>query len=498
MTIIFEDIRTNPLSFMVADCGILFKGPDAGAYLDSQCTNSVSKLKPKEFHFNSILDLTGKIIGSFVLARISEDHFEIYFQNQFYESILERIERYHISEDFEVEKISKPIFLNTNSSEHELKGKYFFEGDSIGEKPKALLAGAEDFLKLRVLTGVPLLGEEAKTGDLVNNTYFDELSVDYKKGCFPGQETVSKIQTRRGAAYKPVLMISTNSYEGNLEWEGKKIGKVLNSFEDGGKFYHYVSMLRNYRIDGSNLGDMQIFYYPYIATDRKSLASELYDRAVELFQANYDEKAKEYFERALELDPGFEDAYESLGVLYGRMENFEKAIELMEQLKSINSKSMMAYTNLSLYHMKLGNIKTAEDYKSQATLLNFEILGDEAEKKRKQDELQKQKQIDRDRREGMFLQVLEMDSEDAMANNGMGEILLEKNQPELASKHFKAAIDSDKKYSVAYLGLAKCFIKLNKLKELEETLSRGIEVAGKNGDLMPANEMQSLRSQYLS
>ena len=158
---------------------------------------------------------------------------------------------------------------------------------------------------------------------------------------------------------------------------------------------------------------------------------------------------------------------------------------------------MMALTNLSLYHMKIGKIEAAEEYKSQATLLNFQILGDEAEIKRKQEEVDALKKNEAKRRESMFTQVLEMDPEDAMANNGMGEIFLEKEQYDEAKIHFYQAIKTDPKYSVAYLGLAKCLFQLQQNEEYKNVLDEGIKIASKNGDLMPANEMQSMLAKSL-
>jgi Tfp pilus assembly protein PilF len=61
-----------------------------------------------------------------------------------------------------------------------------------------------------------------------------------------------------------------------------------------------------------------------------------------------------------------------------------------------------------------------------------------------------------------------------------------------SEKYFRNAISADKKYSVAYLGLAKSLYQQQKNSELKSVLSEGIQVASKNGDLMPANEMQSL------
>jgi tetratricopeptide (TPR) repeat protein len=90
----------------------------------------------------------------------------------------------------------------------------------------------------------------------------------------------------------------------------------------------------------------------------------------------------------------------------------------------------------------------------------------------------------------MFLQVLDIDAEDAMANNGMGEIHFERNEFEDSIKYFKAAILAEKKYSVAYLGQAKSLYQLEKFAECRDILEAGIAIASKNGDLMPANQMQ--------
>jgi tetratricopeptide (TPR) repeat protein len=179
------------------------------------------------------------------------------------------------------------------------------------------------------------------------------------------------------------------------------------------------------------------------------------------------------------------------------LENYEKAIDLMEQLKNINPKCMMALTNLSLYHMKVGNIDTAEKYKSDATMLNFELLGDEAERKRRLEDLKQKKLNDMARRKSMFVQVLEMDSEDAMANNGMGEIEFEQGEFLVAQGYFEQAIKFNTKYSVAYLGLAKSLYFQNEKDESKLILEKGINIASKNGDLMPANEMQALLAKLI-
>lgn len=510
MKLFLEDLKSKPSTFILSKVLIKIYGRDAEQYLNSQTTNGVLKLEVGGFQFNSILDISGKIVSSFILCRISQLEFNIVISEAYARDTLERLEKYHISEEFELELVSIPSYLKTHSSEDGVRGTYFFDNDVIvSTNDFQNISSSEDFNTLKTLSGVPELGREVQVGVLINNTRLDELSVDYEKGCFPGQETVSKINTRRGAAFKPVLaviskLVDLNAGEKIIK-NGKKIGETISSTQVDGQTFLNLNLLRELRIDKSALEfevsgmkiNCNIHYFPYLVPSKLNFAIELYDFANELFLSESYQESISYFEKAIKVDPSFEDAYESLGVLYGRLENYDKAIELMEMLKSINPKCMMALTNLSLYHMKKGNIETAEDYKSQATFLNFEVLGDEAEKKRKEDELKAFKLAERDKREGMFRQVIELDDEDSMANNGMGEIELERGNYSVAEKYFRTAIVGNERYSVAFLGLGKSLYQQNKIPETIEVLNHGIAVAGKNGDLMPANEMQALLAKLI-
>jgi folate-binding protein YgfZ len=505
MSIFLEELKSNSKTFLLSKSVINITGEDAQSYLQSQTTNDVLRIENKGFQFNSILDISGKITSSFVLCKISENEFQIIVHDDFVKLTFDRIEKYHIAEEFEVLIQDKNCFVRTHNDNGDFKGQYFFERDSIIVTDDDLETDDIKLIQtLRTLSGVSEFGSEVLPGILINNTRFDELSVSYKKGCFPGQETVSKINTRRGAAFKPVLIKFDESFEmingTKVFKDNKKIGEVKSSIIINDQTFLNIDLLRELRIDKSNL-EMTIesktiigtiFYFPYLSPFSKNFAVELYDHAIDLFHNEKYQEAISYFEKAISVDPLFEDAYESLGVLYGRLENFDKAIELMAKLREINPKCMMALTNLSLYHMKLGNIETAEDFKGQATFLNFEVLGDEAEQKRREQEVKDKKLAERDKREGMFKQVIEMDPEDSMANNGMGEIEFERQNFEAAEKYFRTAIVGNERYSVAFLGLGKSLYQQNKLVEAKEILKHGIKVAGKNGDLMPANEMQTL------
>lgn len=152
----------------------------------------------------------------------------------------------------------------------------------------------------------------------------------------------------------------------------------------------------------------------------------------------------------------------------------------------------MAHTNMSLYYMKIGEIEKAEDQKSKATIKQFQQLGEEADTKRRLEEEEKRKKTEIEKREAMFREVLDIDPEDTLANYGLGEIEYLKENFEASISHLQKAIEHKKNYSVAWLALGKSFLASEQKDRARETFRKGIEIAGKNGDLMPANEMQRL------
>lgn len=504
MKISFEHLKSNPFTFELGSV-LIITGIDAGTFLNSQVTSKIIELNNNEFHHSCVLDLSGKVISYFILCRETEKDFKLIVKPSELETLITRLEKFHISEDLEIIKTKLKANLYVNQKiENGFAGRYFSDHEYIQiAENLSKESDSRAFEEFSILTGVPRWGVEVLSLELINNTRLDDLAVSYSKGCYPGQETVAKIDSRRGAAFKPVLLTSISNSQltpGKIEKDGKKIGEIRSVMTVDDQSYAYAILNRESRIDKIQLSfslnennfSMRVNYFPYLDLSPKGKAQEYYDLAVDVFKEGDNKQAIAYFKKAIEISPDFEDAYESLGVVFGREHEYEQAIDMMEKLRELNPKCLMAYTNLSLYHMKIGNIETAEKFKSDATLLNFQVLGDQAKYKRELEATEARKIAERDKREGMFLQVLELDHEDAMANNGMGEIEFERGQYEKAKKFFLTALTGDKKYSVAYLGLAKTLIKLGNKAELQDVLERGIKVASLNGDLMPANEMQSL------
>lgn len=486
-------------------------GPDAKRFLNGQLTNDVEALGVGEFQLQSRLDRTGKIKSFFYLGR-EQNSYLIFIPKNLESSLKEDLEKFIIMDDVELNSLDKSPWLLWNYHEEKIDQEHFngviAEGPCIltFEKPQGdgyTEINDELFNELMIIQGEPLWGVTVRPDQLVTDTVVNLNGVSLSKGCFLGQETVSKIETRRGGAYFPVLLKGdslSSINQGQIRFEGKKVGEVLWQGKVDGESIIVASLLRDYRIEGRvfrfEINDeslnTHVSYLPlFKPLEKKQLAESLFEHAVKVFQYTDEATAVNEFEEILKIDPTNEDSFEAIGVIFGRMEKFKEGIAFMDKVLEANPDSIMAHTNKSLFYMRLGEIEKAEEEKAQATVKSFSQFGKEAQEKKKIEELKKQEEEEINRRFGMFQQVLELDPEDALANYGLADIYYQRNEAEKSIPLLEKVLETDPKYSVGYLLLGKCLIEVGDIPKAKEVFEKGIGVASKLGDLMPANEMQA-------
>lgn len=484
-------------------------GSDRERFLQGQLSNDLEALKEGHFQLQARLDRGGRLKSFFYLMKAQEAIYGV-IPKQLSDAFLEDINRFIIMDEVEINASSKKAVVMWPQSEAkmsfkglmanypaviclgEFQKKEGLEKLSDEKREKAFLIGAE-----------PVLGKTAKVDSLVTNTILNLNAVSLKKGCYLGQETVSKIETRRGGAHFPVVLklkSQINEIQENetLKLDGSNVGEVLASFSEDHLLI--ISLIRNHRVIGKELSlevnnqtiTGVVDYLPLGGEFKtEKIVENYYEKAVSLFQSDHDEEAIEYFKRVLILDPGHEDSYEAIGVILGRQEKFEEGLAFMDKVLEANPNSVMAHTNKSLFYMRLGKIEEAEEEKAQATVKSFSSFGKEAEKKKALEEKKKQEEAEIQRRMEMFQQVLEIDPDDNLANYGMADIFYHQKKFKESVPLLEKVINVNQKYSVAYLLLGKVYLALDEKTKAKEVLSKGVDIASSQGDLMPANEMQS-------
>ncbi len=499
-----DDYRFAQGQFTVRLAEFRFAGSDVTDFLQARSTFDVSSMAPASFHLASFLDPQGRVECYGWLLH-QNDSFSYLVPGPLAERATLRLNKFLISEDV---TITDPAEVNVTfllgqvgPVQGALSGTLFAEETWLVSAPMPHLTVIpdEDVESWRGLTGWPSFDGSDYSFELLNNLRLYDLSLVSNKGCYPGQETVAKIATRRGAAYGPVLLETDSpASPGELQSFGKKIGTAMACYLWKGRYFISASLLRDFRVERLKLTfslngqdyEATVRYFPLFAGDRVEKAREIYYEATDRFKDGRDSEAEFLFRKSISLDPTFGDAYESLGVMLGRQSRFQEAIDLMQKLSEVDSKSVLAHTNMSLYLMRLGKISEAEEQKSLATVKSFQSFGDEA--KRKEAEVSRKEQQEREwaQRESMFRQVLEIDPEDTLANYGLGSIAVERGNWETARTHLECVLKTDPKYSVAYLALGKALKGLGLFDEAKEVWREGIKVSAARGDLMPANQMQ--------
>lgn len=504
------------LSYELSEISLFkIEGKDAFRYTQGQVTQDLKLIKEDRYaKLSTLLNPDGKVNSFFYIFKSDEDYFFLVDSVQ-EEAFKSRFEKFAIMDDVsliraEVESGYLWIGESAYRAFDELEESVFLEGfiypvvfsfSKLDCKFEEI--SLEDYQSLKMLSGIPTWNLEVDEKSFINDSFLNELAISYDKGCFVGQEVVSKINNNRGGAYYPTLIeVRKDAPVADFFIGERKGGKVVKNISFDGKTYLYTLLYRDFRVlnrkvelsfeDEKLKGT--VLYLPLIELieTKEKLSNESFMLGVKKF--NEDEKsdlALNLLKIAIKLNPKFSDGYEALGALHGRRGEFQKGIDIMDQLLKVDENSVMAHTNKSLFYMKLGQIEKAEEEKGHATFKSFAKNGEEAKRKeilekKKEEELQAAL-----KREKMFLEVLKIDAEDEMANFGLGEIFFMKKEYEKSITHFQKVLDKNQKYSVAYLGLGNVYIEIGEIEKAKEIFNKGIKIAAKNGELMPANKMQA-------
>lgn len=473
-------------------------GEDTERFLQGQTTNDLSSIQAGEGVLNSRVDRGGKIQAVFFTLK-SEDSWYLVIEESTLEAIQAELEKFIIMDEVELSKSNyKPSFYTAPIK--------IEDSPNVFEVNLAGVPGVITFdneletnetinQSEALLLGFPVNALSWSEGQLLTETPHHEEVISLSKGCFLGQEVVAKIINNRGpSSYMAILSFPLESSDQMVSEEGEKVGKHIQNLDDE---VSLVSVSRKFAVKNrplpirNNDNDSLVpEYLPlFKKKNRVELSQEIFEFGTEVFK--YDEEnASRWFERAVAIDPQNQDACESLGVCLGRMGLYEKGISIMDDLLKINPDSVMAHTNKSLFLMKLGKIEEAEEEKSLATVAGFKQFGNEAKEKRVLEEQKKNEEAELERKKGMFLQVLEIDEDDIIANFGMGEYYFRKSNYAKAIEFLEKTLKIDSGYSRAYLFLGKSLLKENSLDRAKEIFNNGIKIATEKGELMPANEMQ--------
>lgn len=175
------------------------RGPDAIRYLNGQVSIDITRLSPGKARSACLLTAKGKLCALLQIWR-QADSLMIEAPSELSETIQARLERYIIADDVELLPIpqSAPLFHIVSSipTAGLVIDRIGLAGCDASEKPAGLHKFSPEEIELRrIVHGIPLWGSELTEDTLPQEARLEERAVDFDKGCYVGQETVSRLKS---------------------------------------------------------------------------------------------------------------------------------------------------------------------------------------------------------------------------------------------------------------------------------------------------------------
>lgn len=175
-------------------------GPDAVRYLNGQASIDIARLKPSAARSACLLTAKGKLCA---LVQIWRDGERLLIEGDaaIAASVQARLERYLIADDALLEPLEIPaprfhVFGSEAPAGALQINRTGLPGFDTAVKPDALpTVGPGQLDLLRILHGRPAWGREIDEDTLPQEARLEDTAVDFDKGCYVGQETVSRLKS---------------------------------------------------------------------------------------------------------------------------------------------------------------------------------------------------------------------------------------------------------------------------------------------------------------
>ncbi|MEE9380932.1 MAG: folate-binding protein [Hyphomonadaceae bacterium] len=198
-------------------------GPDAPVFLERVLTNEVAGHPTGETRYTALLTPQGKVLVDFLIHRVTDEtapHFFLDIPASEAEALTKRLKMFRLRADAvitsrddlcvwhseDVPSASNDAICTMRDPRHEHAGFRTLRARSdSGTAPYANLAV---WNAARIIIGLPEFGSDFETAKVFPADINMDLlgGIDFKKGCFVGQEVVSRMH-RRGKVRKRTLLI---------------------------------------------------------------------------------------------------------------------------------------------------------------------------------------------------------------------------------------------------------------------------------------------------
>jgi folate-binding protein YgfZ len=177
-------------------------GPDALTYLQGQVSQDLLPMAVGDHGWTLLLQPTGRVDVLAGVARTADDEFTFDVDAGWADELVARLNRFKIRVKVDVEVVSR------------------------GTPPTA------DEEAERIARGWPAMGAEIVPGETIPaETGITALAVNFRKGCYPGQELVERMDSRGATAPRSlrILTVADGAQPGDpIVADGAEVGRLTS------------------------------------------------------------------------------------------------------------------------------------------------------------------------------------------------------------------------------------------------------------------------------
>jgi len=205
------------------------QGPDAADLLQRIVSNDVLAGESCEA---LILTPKGRVIAPLLVWRRGEDDFLLLTEPELGETVRAHLTRMRIAAKCEIEAEEHSSAIVLGGSGGIPTRDYGVPAVEVLDEVLDAEPSDDELERLRILSRTPRWGREIDDGILPAEAGLDERAVSFTKGCYPGQEPLSRLQ-HRGHANRSLRVLELEgeaAQQADEVWDGDRVvGRVTSA-----------------------------------------------------------------------------------------------------------------------------------------------------------------------------------------------------------------------------------------------------------------------------
>ena len=237
-------------------------GPDVEDFLQSIISNNIKIVNASNSIFSGIFTAQGKYLYEFFIIKNNDGYF-LDCDNTFTKELIKHLLKYKLRSKIEIKDLSSsyvigvtskekfkeiqneigtkentilyresPFFLDTRSTQLGARILSNLEKLHLTIKKLSLkIVDKSNYLKIAHTEGIPIQGIKNLQDNLFSlESNFEELNaIDFKKGCYVGQENTARMILKNKVRRKLIPIISKNNLKisDEIKFKERVVGKIL-------------------------------------------------------------------------------------------------------------------------------------------------------------------------------------------------------------------------------------------------------------------------------